>query len=145
MITVDYSVVINRPIEEVFTFVTNPENNVQWVSGLLETKQVSQGPIGVGSTGTDVRQFLGQRIESAWEITEYEQNRKVGFKTTSGPIPLEATYTYDAAEGGTRVSFVIQGEVSGFFKMAESILAGMVRRQIEADHNNLKDLLEAQT
>lgn len=89
MITIEYSVAINRPIEEVFSFMTNLENNPQWVSGLLEAKQTSPGPMGVGSTGTDVRQFLGRRIESTWEVTEHEVNKKSAFKTTSGPIPLK--------------------------------------------------------
>ena len=71
MINIECSVVINRPIEEVFSFMSNLENNPQWVSGVLETKLTSPGPMAAGSTGTDMRQFLGRRIESTWEVTEH--------------------------------------------------------------------------
>ena len=143
MITIEHSVVINRPIEDVFAFLSNIENESQWQTGLVESAQTSQGPLGVGTTGREVRQFLGRRMESTYEITQYEQNRKLGFKTTSGPIPMEGGYTLESAEGGTKLDFLMQGEAGGFFKLAEPILARMVRRQIESDFGNLKDLLEA--
>lgn len=42
------------------------------------------------------------------------------------------------------VTFVANGDGSGFFKLAEPIFARMAQRQWETNFNNLKDLLEAQ-
>ena len=145
MIKVEHTVVINRPVEEVAGFVRDPANNNQWQSGCVESSQTSEGPLGVGTTGRDVRQFLGRRMESTWEITEYEDNKKSSFKTTSGPIPMQGSYTFEPSGGGTKVTFTVQGDPGGFFRLAEPILARMVKRQIEADYNNLKDLLESRT
>ena len=142
MITVEHSVVINRPIEEVFDFMADIENAPQWRSGLVEVKKLSDELV-VGAKATEVLQFLGRRMETTYEITEYEPNKKFSFKTTSGPVPMEGGFTVESAEGGTKVTFKIQGEAGGFFKLAEPILARMVRRQVETDHGNLKDLLEA--
>ena len=144
MIKIEYSVVINRPVEEVFSFMGNVENNPLWVSGVLETKLTSPGPMAPGTTGTDVRQFLGRRMESTWEVTEHETNVKSSFKVTSGPVPFEGTWSYEAAAGGTRVTFVAEGEPGGFFRLAEPIVGRIAKRQIQNDHDNLKDLLEAQ-
>ena len=144
MIKVEYSVVINQPVEEVFSFMSNVENNPLWVSGVLETKLTSPGPMAVGSTGTDVRQFLGRRMESTWEVTEHEANKKSAFKVASGPMPFEGVWTFEPVEGGTKVTFVAQGEPGGFFKLAEPLVGRIAKRQIENDHDNLKDLLEAQ-
>lgn len=144
MVKVETSVVINRPIAEVFAFVTNPENSPQWESGLLETGKMSKGPMGVGTTWQEVRQFLGRRIKSTDEVTEYEPNKKFSFKSTSGPFPVEGGYTFESVEGGTRVTVTGQGETGGFFKLADPIVARMVKRQVEADSANLKELLEAQ-
>ena len=111
----------------------------------MESRKTSEGPVGVGSTSSQVIQFLGRRLESSFEVTEYEQDRKLGFKTTSGPIPMEGGYSLESSVGGTKLDFKIQGDSGGFFKLAEPILARMVQRQIENDHDNLKDLLEAGT
>ncbi len=41
---------INRPIEEVFAYITIPENNVYWVSGATEVTKLSEGGGQVGTT-----------------------------------------------------------------------------------------------
>jgi uncharacterized protein YndB with AHSA1/START domain len=144
MVRIEESVVINRPVEDVFAFMSNPENDPQWQSETTETEITSQGPIGVGTTYLDVTHFLGRRIESIYEFTEYEINKKLSLKTTSGPIPIEATITYESVENGTKVNFSARGEAGGFFKLAEPLVARMAQRSWTANYANLKDLLESQ-
>lgn len=142
MISVEHSVVIDRPIHEVFAFIANVENNPQWQQSVLEARKTSPGPVGVGSTGIEVRQFMGRRMELSFEVTEYEENAKFSFKITSGPMPMAGTETFESVEGGTRVNLTFQGETGGIFSLAEPIMAGMVRNLVEADCRSLKALLE---
>jgi uncharacterized protein YndB with AHSA1/START domain len=144
MVKIEESVVIKRPVEDVFAFMSNPENDPQWQSETTETEITSQGPIGVGTTYLDVTHFLGRRIESIYEFTEYETNKKLSLKTTSGPIPIEATITYESVENGTKVNFSARGEAGGFFKLAEPLVARMAQRSWTTNYANLKDLLESQ-
>jgi len=139
------SVVINRPVEEVFSFATDTEKIALWAGPVTEAKQTSAGPFGVGTTSTRVTQLLGRRFESDYEVTEYQPNSKCSAKTTSGPIPIEEMFSFEAAEGGTRVTVAMEGDPAGFFKLAEPIFARIIRRQMETDVGTLKDLLEAQT
>jgi uncharacterized protein YndB with AHSA1/START domain len=44
MTKLESSVVINRPPEEVFAFVTDFENSTQWMAELVEGKKTSEGP-----------------------------------------------------------------------------------------------------
>ncbi len=74
MIKAETSLVINRPVEKVFAFVNDSENAPQWRSSVLESRQTSEGPTCVGTTLTEVIRFLGRRIESTFEVTEYEPN-----------------------------------------------------------------------
>jgi uncharacterized membrane protein len=144
MIKVENSVVISRPVDEVFEFVSNIENLPQWAGPVLEAKQTSDGPIRVGTKQTQVAQFLGRRIETSHEVTEYEPNKKLSTKTTSGPLPMEMHCILEPAEEGTRVSLEGNVEAGGFFKLAEPIVGRMLKRQTTSDAANLKDLLEAQ-
>jgi uncharacterized membrane protein len=141
MIRIQASTTVNRPLEEVFRFMTDNQNALQWQSGLLEAR-VTNDVIGVGKTWVDVVQVLGQRIEIASELTEFEPLRTVGFKSTSGPIPLEGRYVFEPDGEGTKVTFTLQGEADGFFKLAEPIVARSTQRQWETNLANLKDLLE---
>ncbi|NIS83500.1 MAG: hypothetical protein GTO14_25630 [Anaerolineales bacterium] len=86
---------------------------------------------------------MGRRLESTSEITEFVPNKKMAWKATSGPIPLEASASFEAVEGGTKVTIVGEAEVGGVFKMAEPLVARSAKKQFESDFANLKDLLEA--
>jgi uncharacterized protein YndB with AHSA1/START domain len=144
MTKLEQSVVINRPTEKVFAFVTDIEKLPQWMSELVEAKQTSEGSVDVGTTMSAVASPLGRRAESTQEVTEYEPNRKFTFKSTSGPVESKDEYTFESVEGGTKVTRVAEAEMGGFFRLAEPIAARMMRRQFETNFANLKDLLETQ-
>jgi hypothetical protein len=39
------SVIINQPVQNIFDFVTNLNNNTQWQTGILELDMTSEGVI----------------------------------------------------------------------------------------------------
>lgn len=144
MIKVETSVVIACPPEEVFAYISNFENNPQWQSGMQEASFTSEGPLDVGSTYTQVAQFLGRRVESTFEVIEYQPNRMVKASSTSGSFPITFTRIVEPAGIGTKVTAVVEGDASGFFKLAEPVLARMVQRSVGADYANLKHKLETE-
>jgi len=143
MATFDVSTTIKRPVEDVFAVISNVENNPKWSSVALEAQQTSPGPIGVGTTARFVGKFLGRRIESESEVTEFEPNRKYSWKSKSGPFPIKASTTFEQIEGGTRVNTTAEADPGGFFKLAEPLIMSMGKRQFQNDLDNLRDLMEA--
>jgi len=141
----EVSVVIKRPVEEVFSYVNDPANDTMWSSGLVESNQISEGPVGVGTIGREVDRILGKNVETIYEITEYEPNRRRSCKSISGPFPWQGKYTFKSVKGGTKVTMTAEFQIGGFFKLAEPIAIRMAKRQYKADFNNLKDLMEAQS
>ena len=138
----ELSIVINRPIEEVFGFLANLENDIKWRSEWVETKNTSGGAPGVGATYCLTGEFLGRRVPTIYEVIEYEPNRSAAWKTVSGPLPLKFQRTFEHGEGGTRFTIKYEAEVRGFFKLVMSFLAGMVKRQHEGDLRKVKELME---
>ena len=143
MTKLDTSVVINRPIEEVFAFATDLEKMTQWSAELVEVKKTSEGPVGVGTTFSAVASVLGRQLEVDNEVSAYEPNTKYSIKVTSGPITGGGGYTFEPVEGGTKATFGFDADLGGFFRMAEPLVVRMLRRQYETNLNHLKDLLEA--
>ena len=47
MVNMEVSIVINRPVGEVFASLADLEKNVMWRSGTVEATKTSTGPIGV--------------------------------------------------------------------------------------------------
>jgi uncharacterized membrane protein len=143
MAGIEVSTVITRPVEEVFAVLGNEENRPKWSSTSIEVKKTSEGPIGVGTTWRAVDRIFGRRMERESVFIEYEPNRKITQKSTSGPVPFEVRSIYEPVEGGTRVIVTAEAQPSGFFKLAGPLLARMRKRQFETDLANLKALLEA--
>ena len=140
------SMVINRPIEEVFAYVTDVSNSApQWETGILEVEQTSEGPIGAGTTFQGVKRILGRRREWTLEVTEYEPSRKWRHKITSGGRTLvEETLTFEAVERGIRLTVASELKMGGFFRLASPIVVRKMQKEVEGDLANLKNILEAQ-
>ena len=145
MTAIETSILINRPVEEVFAFAADTEKIALWAGAVTEAKQTSEGPVGVGTTSNRVTQLLGRRLESSNVVTEYQPNSRYSAKVTSGPVPLEEHLSFEAVQGGTRVTLAVDTEAAGFFKLAAPILTRIISRQVENDVETLKDLLEAKT
>jgi uncharacterized protein YndB with AHSA1/START domain len=142
MITVNSHTTVKRTVGDVFAFVNDQAKAQRWLSGLLETRPTSETH-GVGYTWVDVMEVFGRRVETEFELTEFEPDKKMAFKSIGGSFPIRGTYTFEGADGSTTVTFDLQGEPGGFFKLAEPLLARMLQRQWDANLANLKDMLEA--
>ena len=138
----ELTIVINRPIEEAYGFLSNLENDIKWRSEWVETKNTSGGALGVGATFCLTGRFLGRRVPTIYEVIEYEPNRSAAWKTVSGPLPLTFQRTFERVEGGTRFTTRYETEARGFFKLVMPLLAGSVKRQHEGDLHKVKELME---
>ncbi len=140
---VEESVQINRPPEEVFDYVANPENLPEWSGIVLEVYKEAQGELREGERFTTRAKFLGRRFETPMQVTAHEPPRRHSHRSTGGPFEQEYTFVLEeAAGGGTRLMEVAEGEPGGFFRLVGPLLEMAGRRQFRADLGNLKDLLE---
>ena len=147
MATVSGSIVIRRPVEAVFAFVTDARNNPLWQasSGLKETRQMPESPVGVGTRIMEVWQFMGIKTESITEVTEYEPNRKYTRRLLSGSSPIEeGTMLFEPVAEGTHWTFTALVQAGGVFAIAEPLLVSNLTRAMEPTLAEAKALLERQ-
>jgi uncharacterized membrane protein len=143
VIEVETSVIVNRPSEVVFAYISNFENNPHWQSGMVEATFTSDGPLDVGSTYAQVAKFLGRRVESTFEVIAFEPGRLVKATSTAGSFPITFTRIAEPLTEGTRVSATIEGDSSGFYNLAEPLMKRMVQRSVDGDYAKLKVVLES--
>jgi len=142
MFQVQVSLVINRPLEEVFGFLSDLENNLKWRSGMIEAKKISEGPIGVGTTYRMINNFFGRKVEGEAVVTEYELNRKYTTMNKSG-LPIKTQRTFEPVMEGTRVTFSVETELGGLFKLVEPLMARIGKRRLGADAVRVKNIIES--
>jgi hypothetical protein len=134
---------IYQPVKQVFDFMSTPENDFLWQYGTLETARLSEG---VSNTGTFFRStghLMGHRNLGTFEVTEYEPNKKYSFKSLSGPLHSQTSYTFETANGGTIINISMQADVVNFFQINEGILEKSIKKQVKENLAMLKGLLEA--
>jgi uncharacterized membrane protein len=142
MITVEKSVQINKPIGDVFAYATNIDNVTKWQDG-VESIEIEGDSNTVGGKYTEVRKFLGREMRTTLEITAYEANAKWAAKVLEGPVPYEVVADYKSEDGGTKVIMHIDGEPSGFFKLAQGAVQKQLDKSMEEDLQRLKEQVEA--
>jgi carbon monoxide dehydrogenase subunit G len=143
MTTITQSVTVDRRVEEVWDFIGDFENTTRWSPGVLEARQTSDGPLGVGSTLQTVVKAFGRRRTADYLVTEYEPNQAFAFEVTSGPMTSRARYSVQPAGAGTRLTASGGAEATGLYKLLAPILVRILKRHSQDDLANVKRILEA--
>lgn len=142
MINLDLGVLIDRPVKDVFAFVSNPSNMTKWNSAVLSLEPLTSGTVGVGSKFKTTGEAMGRRIEGEMQIIAYEPDTKCGFQISAGPMQVSLTMSFKTVGTGTKVSLNAQGNPGGLFKLAEGVMAGQVKSMMEGNLAHLKSVLE---
>jgi hypothetical protein len=142
MIQITSNAQIYQPVKRVFDFISTPENDFQWQYGTLTSTRLSEGVIGIGANFQSVSHLMESRVHCVFEVTEYELNRKYGFKSISGPLQSFTSYTFEILNGCTQVSVFMQANTINLIGQNESILEKKMKRQLKDNLAMLKNILE---
>jgi uncharacterized membrane protein len=141
----EQTIVINRPIKEVFDFVLEGKNNSLWRPAVMDIEAVAGKPAGVGAV---FKQGLkgpgGRRIDGDYELVDVKPNSFIQFAVIAGPARPTGTYQFDAVENATRVTFVLDFKTKGLMKLMEPMITRTMQAEV-ATLSNLKAYLESKT
>ena len=141
MATFENTVMIERPIEDVFGFLSDLENIPKWNYAIIETRKVSEGPVGVGTTYRQVRS-VPSRSEERLEITTYDPPGQLEIRGQLGPFASRLVYALEAIPAGTRVTNTVELELRGPGRLLSRVAVPRVREAVAANLGRLKELLE---
>ncbi len=115
MVEFSKSVVINRPIEDVFDYSVDPAKTHVWMDDIVE--HTHNGALEVGSTGRRILKFMGLKLGGNYEITAFNRPYKYCFKVITGPLQAKVCQSYEEVDGGTRFAYEVELEGRGFYKV----------------------------
>jgi uncharacterized protein YndB with AHSA1/START domain len=111
------TVLINRPIEEVFAFLADGENDPRFSPRVLEIAKTTEGPPGVGTVYVSTVKDAGMKTKREFKLTEFEPPTRIRWTELSKNLVTAPEGGYDLArEGsGTRVTIynVLEGHGAG--------------------------------
>jgi len=129
---------IDRPADEVFAFLSDFENIPKWNYYILEVRQFSESPVGVGTTYHQIR----KSEEQDYQVTEFEANRAIAVKTLPQSSPgFERKFTLYEEGDTTRIRDEWKLD-TGRPALLEKLAGGRVKSAVAENLAKLKELLE---
>jgi len=135
---------VAREPEQVFDYLTDPATLPDWQTTKVSVEQITPGPPAQGSRFREVTKAPGgKQFEQVTEFTELDRPRRVTAHIVEGPYPIDGTWTFAPAPGGTEVHFVAEGELTGLLGKLGALTRILMSRQFAGYHRKLRENLEA--
>ena len=138
------TVIIERPVEEVFGFVVDLTNIPSADPSVKSVEKTSAGPIEAGTTFLMRQEAppLGEVREASVRYTAVEPNHYIEFEAMVGPISPTASLTFKLADGATKVTFRGEPNPVGPLKIISPLIRGQGQRMWDRRLAGLKSTLE---
>ena len=137
------TVVINKPVSDVFGVWSEAERYPEWFDMSLERRKITEGPMATGSKYHAVDKMPpGRRVESTLEITAYDPDRRIA-ATLSPPINASWEATFDEVSEGTGMTFKMVARLSGLQPLVAPLFKGWANRQLQNGLNRFKTAAES--
>lgn len=144
MLTIDESIVINRPRSEVWDFMIEPDNVPVYSSNIIEYELVSGEKSKVGRKCRGAVKVAGRRLEMTDELVEVEEGHWAKTISEDATIPYSLELTYEDKGDSTKILWHQEVEsLKGVFKFADPIVLKLYSRDVRSNLDKAKTLLES--
>jgi len=144
MASVRESVTIDKPVEHVFRYVTDPENWTRYVTSLTDVRELSPKTVGPGTAFVWEYRMLGMRFGGKGIVEEHEENRRFSMKM-EGNFPIRETFEFTPEGDGTRLTFSIEYEIPNKVLSVvanSSVVESLNAKEVKAVLDKVKVLCE---
>jgi uncharacterized protein YndB with AHSA1/START domain len=137
VITFETDVRIERSIEEVFDYVSDPLTFPRWNSAVRAVRET------VAATYTMEHELPTGRAVNELEIVIRERPSQFAIRTTSGPTPFRYRYRFSGENGETVVQLNAEVELDGAVAFVRQLARRAVKKGVDDNLTVLKEILEA--
>jgi uncharacterized membrane protein len=133
---------INAGTEKVFSYISNPMNQLEWLPSITSVRNVSGE--GKGQTFSWTYKMVGLPLTGKTETTEYVPNKRIVLKT-SGGVASTWTWQFSKAAGKTEIDLSVDYKVPVpiLGKLAEKLVLRQNAREASLAMGNIKNRMES--
>jgi uncharacterized protein YndB with AHSA1/START domain len=139
------TVVIDRPIEDVFAFLADGENDPKFSPRVLEIAKTTDGPPAVGTRYASTVKDAGMKTKREFELTEFEPPSRIRWAERSKNLVTasEGGYDLEREGSGTRVTIFNVLEGHGVGKLIAPLALRAARKGADDFAKAIKAAVEA--
>ena len=141
MAELEKSVTINTPVGRVFSYITNPMNQLEYTPGMTEVRDIVGE--GVGQRFRWTYKMMGIPLKGESEVTEYVANQRYVEKSKGG-IDSTWTWTFKPEAERTLLNLVVEYTIPipVLGKIGERLVMRQNEREADVALAYVKDKLE---
>ncbi len=136
---------IQRPIEEVFAFLADGENDKRFSPRVVEIGKTTDGPPGRGTVYASTVKDAGMTTKREFELTEFDPPTRIRWRERSKNAVTATEGGYDLApvDGGTKLTVFNELEGHGIGKLFVGLALRSARKDADAFAGRIKAAVEA--
>lgn len=139
MAVIANSVEIERPIEEVFDYLSDQTNELQWNPAVVSMEKLTEGPVRVGT-----RYRARWKGSPAIESVCIRHERPYGWTyRNDGPIAVTLDIALEPTATGTALRAHFDATPNGWFRLFFPLFVRSLRKQERENMRCIKRVLEA--
>jgi hypothetical protein len=142
MITFETDVRIERPLEEVFAYVSEPLNFPRWNSAVEVVRETSAREGGVGSTYVMERDLPTGRAVDRLDVVASEAPQEFAIRVSAGPTPFLYRYRFSSYGNETVVNLDAEVELYGAVTLVPPLARRAIKSGVDDNLATLKRILE---
>ena len=142
MAKVERGTLIKAPVEKVFSYITEPKNELEWLPSITDVRDITG--LGVGMRWGWIYKMLGLSLKAKTEVAEFVSNKRYVYKS-SGGITSTWTYAFKQEAGGTRLNLAVEYTIPipVLGKVAERLVLAQNEREADLAVANIKARVES--
>jgi uncharacterized membrane protein len=142
-LTVRRAILIRRPRDEVFHYVTDFNRAHEWRPEVSASRMSPPGEMAQGSRLEETAVVLGRQVITESVVTSFEPGRHFGFTYVRGPIPVNGTLDFEAVPDGTRLVYTWYVQLVGAWRLAAPYLRRSGPKMLSRGLEGLRARLES--
>ena len=138
MITIHKSIHIDKPVKEVFDFISDFSNDILWRKDAAKAGSLPAGVIRKGTISSETFFLFDKKIIVPVVITEFIPDIKITYLSTAPILEAEFVRIAENENSGTSFTYALKAELTGLPMVAPVIAAESLGKRIEDDLENLR-------
>lgn len=139
------SIEINKSIHAVFSYIGEHfyDNYPKWAVEVVEFEPLDGKEVFVGSKAKQIREDNGSKVESIFEITDYQPSMKLVFKGLTEPYIHSYLLESSEQKQSTRLTFRFElSEIDVFMRPFQKLIRSAIEDGAENTVENIKNLID---
>jgi carbon monoxide dehydrogenase subunit G len=130
MIEINGEIVVEKPVEAVFAFISDPTHTPRSQPDIVSTEVETPGPVRRGTRFRETMKMGPWRLDSSCEVVEHEAPSRVTFEATGRVLRYACRFTFEPIPEGTRLRIAGTAGLAGWRRILEPMLGAGMRKAV---------------